>query len=145
MLGEDPATASFVGTPTHFLSHAWTFLFLNLLAGLESFVRALPDGEPEPFFWFDCFVLNQHEAQSYSADWWNTAFRTAIGTIGHTLMMMSPWDNPIPLSRSWCLWELFCTHDTEANFSVCLGPAEQTQFRESIVGDYSIVMKACVN
>ena len=126
-----------MSSPTHF-----SLLFRNLVEGVQSFVDSLPAGAPEPFFWFDCFVLDQHAQSSQGAEWWRTTFKRAIGNIGHTLMMMSPWDNPIPLSRSWCLWELFCTHDTEANFSVCLGPAEQTQFRESIVSGSDIVMKA---
>ena len=29
--------------------------------------------------------------------------------IGHTLLVLSPWRNPIPLRRSWCLWEIVCT------------------------------------
>ena len=125
VLEEDPATRRFVGRPTHFLSHAWVFLFLNVLSGLQHFVAQLPADEPEPFFWFDCFVLDQHAQSSQGAEWWRTTFMRAIGGIGHTVMMLSPWSSPVPLTRSWCLWELYCSHASGARFSVCLGQAEQ--------------------
>ena len=137
----NPDTEHFVSSPTHFLSHAWTFLFLNLLLGVEDFVENLPPGEPEPFFWFDCFSLDQHAQSGQGSDWWRDTFLRAIGTIGHTVMMLSPWDNPTPLTRAWCLWELYCTHRSGATFSVCLGPDERKQFEEAILGDFDIVFK----
>ena len=57
VLKADDDTARFVGRPTHFLSHAWTYLLLGLVGALESFVARLPEGAPEPFFWFDCTSL----------------------------------------------------------------------------------------
>ena len=57
VLKADDRTARFVGRPTHFLSHAWTYLLLGLVGALESFVARLPEGAPEPFFWFDCTSL----------------------------------------------------------------------------------------
>ena len=57
-LKADDRTARFVGRPTHFLSHAWTYLLLGLVGALESFVARLPEGAPEPFFWFDCTSLD---------------------------------------------------------------------------------------
>eukprot|EP01046_Picozoa_sp_COSAG06_P005724 COSAG06_NODE_259_length_18912_cov_53.912614_3_plen_265_part_00 len=58
VLKADERTARFVGRPTHFLSHAWTYLLLGLVGALESFVARLPEGAPEPFFWFDCTSLS---------------------------------------------------------------------------------------
>ena len=141
VLLENPDTQHFVSKPTHFLSHAWVFLFLNLLLGVEDFVSGLPDGEPEPFFWFDCFSLDQHAQSGQGSDWWRVTFLEAIGAIGHTVMMLSPWDNPTPLTRAWCLWELYCTHKSGATFSVCLGPDERKEFEEAILEDFDVVFK----
>ena len=138
----NPSTARFVGKPTHFLSHAWLYRFLNLVAALEAYVAVLPPGEPEPFFWFDCLVLDQHANNGEGSDWWSETFLRAIGAIGHTVMMLSPWDNPIPLTRAWCLWELYCTHQADVEFSVCLGPDERAAFERAIVKDPSVVLDA---
>ena len=63
----------------------------------------------------------------------------AIGEIGHTVMMLSPWNKPIPLTRAWCLWELYGTVHSRATFSVCLGPDEQRQFEDAILANFDIV------
>ena len=142
VLLEDPRTAGFVGRPTRFLSHAWLYLFLNLVVALEAYVASLPPGEPEPFFWFDCLSLDQHTNNGQGSDWWRDTFLLAIGAIGHTVMMLSPWDKPVPLSRAWCLWELYSTHKAGVPFSVCLGPDEQRAFEAAILEDSAAVLNA---
>eukprot|EP01046_Picozoa_sp_COSAG06_P004399 COSAG06_NODE_183_length_20826_cov_4.724753_3_plen_281_part_00 len=140
-LKTDDHTARFVGRPTHFLSHAWTYLLLSLVGALEDFVARLPEGAPEPFFWFDCFSLDQHAQSTQGSEWWRGTFLRAIGAIGHTVMALSPWDNPLPLSRAWCLWELYCTHKAGVPFSVCLGPAERRAFEAAILEDFDAVTR----
>jgi hypothetical protein len=125
LLLADPATSRFVGRPTVFFSHAWLYSFLNVLAALRAFVAAQPEGEPGLFFWFDCFSIDEHATQALPQEWWGTTFKEAIALMGHTVMMLSPWDSPQPLTRAWCLWELFCTVSVGARFSVCLGPHER--------------------
>ena len=142
VLLDDPRTAGFVGRPTRFLSHAWLYLFLNLVVALEAYVASLPPGEPEPFFWFDCLSLDQHANNGQGSDWWRDTFLLAIGAIGHTVMMLSPWDNPTPLRRAWCLWELYSTHKAGVPFSVCLGPDERRAFEAAILEDSAAVLNA---
>jgi tetratricopeptide (TPR) repeat protein len=144
LFAADPATAHLVGRPTHFLSHAWKYETRNLAAALRAFVDEMPEGSPPAFFWFDCFSLDQHAQSSQGSEWWRTTFMQAIGSMGHTVMMLSPWDDPIPLTRAWCLWELVCTVQTGATFSVCLGPAEQAAFEATIleVGGFRKIVEA---
>ena len=133
LLASDQSTADLVGKPTIFLSHAWLYKILNLIAAVECFVEKLPEGTPEPIFWFDCFSLDQHAQSSQGSEWWRTTFMQAIGSMGHTVMMLSPWESPVPLTRSWCLWELHCTVETGSKFTVCLGPAEQAAFEAAVL------------
>ena len=62
-LKADPETAGFVGVPTVFLSHAWSYKFRNVIAAIRNYVSMLPEGSPMPFFWFDCFSIDEHAAQ----------------------------------------------------------------------------------
>eukprot|EP01051_Picozoa_sp_SAG22_P009608 SAG22_NODE_811_length_7061_cov_84.983338_7_plen_598_part_00 len=133
LLLADPATAHHVGRPTVFLSHTWLFGFLNVLAALEAFVAARPAGAPEVFFWFDCCSIDQHATQALPPVFWSSTFKEAIRLIGHTVMMLSPWDSPVPLTRAWCLWELHCTVEVGAEFSVCLGPDEQAELEAALL------------
>ena len=137
----DPVAAPFIGRPTVFFSHAWLFCFLNVVAAMRAFADAQPAGSPTVFFWFDCFSIDEHATQSFPPSWWDTTFLEAIQLIGHTVMMLSPWDNPVPLTRAWCLWELLCTIHVGAKFDVCLGPQELAKFEQALETDLDGVMR----
>ena len=47
-------------------------------------------------------------------------------------MRLSPWDNPHTLTRAWCLWEVYCSVEGGANFSVAFGPAERKSFEAAL-------------
>lgn len=49
---------------------------------------------------FDVMSYNQHLQKGLGFDW-------SFGRTG--VMVLSPWNDPIPLRRGWCVWELFCT------------------------------------
>ena len=53
-------------------------------------------------------------------DWFMTTFAAAVGAIGHTLLVLQPWQAPAALTRSWCLWEVFVTLQAGARLSVAL-------------------------
>ena len=138
LLLADPATAHQVGAPTVFFSHAWLFKFKNVAAALRAFVDGLPPGSPPQFFWFDCFSIDEHATQAKPQEFWGSTFREAIALIGHTLMLLSPWDQPFPLTRAWCLWELYCTEEAAgARFSVTLGPEEQRAFEAALLENHA--------
>jgi hypothetical protein len=125
-LDADMATASLVGPPTVFLSHAWLYKFTDVVGAVEGFSKErMEAGDPEPFYWFDCFSIDQHASQNFPRDWWGSTFKETIQAIGHTVMILSPWASPFPLTRAWCLWELFCTVEGGKQFDVCLPSAER--------------------
>jgi hypothetical protein len=92
--------------------------------------------------WFDCFSIDEHATQALPQEWWGTTFREAIQLLEHTVMLLSPWDTPVVLTRAWCLWELFCSVDTGVAFSVCLGPVEQAAFEAALLADSQVLMDA---
>jgi hypothetical protein len=59
-------------------------------------------------------------------------------------MMLSPWHAPVPLTRAWCLWELFATHRAGAKFEIVLGPDEQRAFEAAILDDFDVIFSAFV-
>lgn len=107
-----------------FISHAWGYDFLDLVDN----ILAHFDGKLDTVIWLDLFSNNQHKASSLDYDWWATTFRTAIQEFGYTVMVLSPWTDPLPLRRAWCLWELFCTYDTGCKFEVALGTKGHREF-----------------
>jgi tetratricopeptide (TPR) repeat protein len=107
-----------------FISHAWKYEFLKVVDILKHHFT----NRPSVVIWFDLFSNNQHEATGLEYGWWATTFRSAISEFGHTVMVLMPWDDPIPLKRAWCLFELYCTHDTGCKFEVAMGDSGYEEF-----------------
>lgn len=106
-----------------FISHAWYYLFLDVVDALEYHFREQPD----IVIWFDLFSNNQHKTIDLDLDWWCNTFKSAIKSFGHTVMVLTPWDNPIPLQRGWCIFELYCTAETNSVFEVAMSEQQQQQ------------------
>jgi tetratricopeptide (TPR) repeat protein len=58
--------------------------------------------------------------------------RESIRLIGHTVMVLSPWNAPETLKRAWCLFELYTTVVEGKPFSVCFVPAERLAFEAAL-------------
>jgi hypothetical protein len=93
----DAAVRSYVGKAIVFISHAWKYDFQDVLAVMLDHAEK----NPNTFFWFDLFCNNQHEAPSYPFDWWSTTFKNNIESIGKVLLVLTPWNDPVPLKRAW--------------------------------------------
>ena len=122
------------------MSHAWGQQFLDVVAALEDFDLRKPT---PTVFWFDIFSNNQHKAPNREFSWWQTVFRDNIGKLKRTLLVLE-WDDPKPLSRAWCLWEMVSTVDTRSEFHVLMSPKNHKSFATALVKDFdNIVFKTC--
>ena len=97
-----------VGRARIFVSHAWKYRFADVLTALEAHVARLKaaadyDGR-EIYLWFDICSVNEHTGVGGGGDSWASTFKAAVGAIAHTCLVLSPWDDPVVLTRSWCLW-----------------------------------------
>ena len=104
-----------VGEATVFVSHSWAAPLDALVACVREADAALrrpshPRHVPgaTPYFWVDLVVNDQFAAPSRPFAWWQTVFRESVERIGHTVVALE-WENPRPLGRIWCLWEMFCS------------------------------------
>jgi hypothetical protein len=86
-----------VGKATVFVSHAWKYDINDVFTVMLEYA----DTHPNTFFWFDLFCNNQHQATSHPFEWWCNTFQQNIQSIGAVLLVMAPWQDPIPLRRAW--------------------------------------------
>ncbi len=114
---------SCVGRATVFISHAWKYRFMDVVEALKTHFESSLD----TVVWFDLFSVNQHGTTERDFTWWSTTFLDAIKLFGHTVMVLSPWHDPVPLTRAWCLWELYSTVKTECRFEVALSERDRSQ------------------
>jgi tetratricopeptide (TPR) repeat protein len=120
-----------IGQATVFISHAWKYKFVDVVDALQrKFADAL-----DTVVWFDVFSVNQHTTSQRDFGWWSGTFQERIRQFGHTVMVLSPWQDPVPLTRAWCLWELYCTVVTGCKFEVAFSEREEAAFVESV--DYN--------
>ena len=87
----------FIAKATVFVSHAWKYKFSDPVDVMEQHAKDNPDA----YFWFDLFINKQHGTASVPQEWWSTTFKDSIKSIGSVLLVMSPWNNPIPVTRAW--------------------------------------------
>ena len=119
-----------------FISHAWKYIFLDLLEAIESIStkdNANKDGGPL-YFWVDLFSNNQNIGfEPPPFDWWCGTFMNAIQTMNHVVMIIAPWENPYSLTRAWCLWEVYCAIVTKSKFSIAMCKREHVRFKQMIL------------
>ena len=120
-----------VGEAQVFISHAWKYVFLDVVDTLQYHFRDNPD----TIIWFDLYSNNQHAAPDLDFHWWSTTFKSAIEQFNHTVLILSPWNNPIPLTRAWCLFEIYCTAACKCRFEVAMSPSDQKAFIKAILMD----------
>jgi hypothetical protein len=120
-----------VDRATVFISHAWKYEFLHVLDALKDHFK----DEPDTIIWFDLFSNNQHKASDLPHEWWQTVFKSAIRDLGHTVMVMSPWNDPIPYTRAWCIFEAYCTVITESRFEIAMSAKERDDFLKNTISD----------
>ena len=81
-------------------------------------------------------------------EWWTTTFKESIAEIGTTLLVLSPWNDPVPLTRASCLFEIMCSIEGKASgavdLQIALPPREHESLREGLEEDFNSIMDALV-
>ncbi|EGD75624.1 mbre TPR repeat protein [Salpingoeca rosetta] len=139
-----------VGKATVFVSHAWRYKIADVLNVLLEFAeeqRASKEDSQPVFFWFDLFMNNQNAnvTANLPQEWWSTTFKESIANIGRVLLVLMPWRDPVPLTRAWCLWEIFCgisNEGTEVN--IRLPNSEEKALEDAISDNYEAVTDTLV-
>ena len=128
----------FVGTATWFYSHAWKYLFLDVVDAAEAFFGQTQ--EQDPVVWFDVFSVSQHKAGVRPFEWWSSVFLNSIGSMGRVLMAMQPLDDGatgvkawVTLSRVWCVFELYSCESTLCEFHVTMTAGMAARFRQAML------------
>ena len=132
-----------------FISHAWKYKFLNVVDAVRfSLTGGDLSRENDFVVWFDLFTNCQHGLdQPPPFSWWCNTFKMAIEEIGHTVMVLSPWRDPVTLTRAWCLVELYATADCESRFSIAMSSEESVRFISDMETQFTYISSrhVCAN
>ena len=129
-----------VAPATVFVSHAWRYEFCDVVVNaLEQHASE----HPHSYFWFDLFTNNQNEVASKDFEWFSSTFREGVREIGQVLLVLSPWNDPIPIRRAWCLFEIFSAlEDSNVTLYIKLPDRERTMLRSTLREDSKHVLQA---
>jgi len=139
MIGErkDSSGKPYVGTPTQFLSYTWSHPISVVLGVLEKFEHDNPG--KDHFFFIDMFCLDQHVMIAHSRMDQSDFQRKLVATLqnciripNHVLVCLHPFHEPLVLSRSWCLFELFTAMGLEAKISMCFSKEDAESFFDAL-------------
>jgi hypothetical protein len=110
--------------------------FLDTVDAVLAHCDALPPRQQTSIvLWMDLFSVCQHElpnAPARPSSWWLNTFKQSISSIGSVLMVLSPWENPRALQRTWCVLELFLCKSTNGIFNVAISATERQKFLNDI-------------
>ncbi|CAK4902176.1 unnamed protein product [Aphanomyces euteiches] len=118
---------------TWFVSHAWSYLFLDVVDALTDFFQE-NDLDESLAVWFCTFCNNQHAIQDqiYAFKHWFGIFRSSLRAIGNVVMVMSPWNDPVTLKRTWCVFEVYASVVENARFEIAMGRSQKASLIQDI-------------
>ncbi|KAF0696833.1 Aste57867_12434 [Aphanomyces stellatus] len=133
VLDHFPNGAQYVKPATWFVSHAWSYKFVDVVDALTDFFDDQGLDSYNVAVWF-CMFNNQHVVNNTIVEFqfWVESFQSALKAIGNVVMVLSPWNNPTTLMRTWCVFEIYVAHVTKARFDVAMGKAQKQAFLQDI-------------
>lgn len=140
---KDEAGRNLVAPATVFVSHAWRYKLADTVIDVMEQHAA---SHPNAYFWFDLFTNDQNAVASKDFDWFSTTFRDSIRDIGQVLLVLSPWNDPLPIRRAWCLFEISnALSESGVEFLVNLPESEVSTMSMAVLEDSECLIQALSN
>lgn len=124
-----------VGPANLMLSYGWANTVDTITSTLHDHCISKNLNPKHTYVWICCLCNNQHRVAErkrmgieVSFDEFQRIFYHQVISIGNVLCLMSPWNNPIYLSRCWCLFELFSAYESDhVNIVIAMPPSEKNE------------------
>ena len=123
-----------VGEATVFVSWFLATRIETLLDALANFLKEKGLREEDTFFWVCDYVIRQTDVKTDLA-----YLGECVSAVGHTVLLMEPWDAPAPLTRAYCITEVYHTQKSGAQFDVVMSSAQKAAFETALVEDFDSI------
>lgn len=129
-----------VAPATVFVSHAWKYPFSSTVADV---MEQYEETKRNSYFWFDLFTNDQNAVASKDFDWFSNTFKGSIREIGQVLLVLYPWNDPIPIRRAWCLFEISSSiQERNVGLAMHLPRSEVQAMSANVVDDSKCLLQA---
>jgi len=101
----------------------------------SSFYSSSSSSSSSPFIWFDLFSINQHQHLSSPLK----AFSSSFAQTKRIVLVLS-WLRPLPLARSWCLFELLLAARGGRKLEIAMSKGEEETLWEQLPLEFYMEM-----
>jgi len=116
-----------IGECNVFISHAWKYDFGDLMGAIEDFER--DNSNKEKFYYFlDFIAVNQFKPQQDLKNLQNLVSRCK-----YFLLILLPWNKPLPLTRMWCIYEIATALHCEKSPIVSMPKKQEQCLKEELM------------
>jgi len=122
-----PETRNFVGRCNTFLSHPWSANFQDTVAALEEYEKTLPSNSPPKYYFVDYLAVNQHSPLEDL-----NQLKDIVELCDSLTLMAQPWNNPVALTRLWCIFEIAHAVSGKTDIEIILCPEDREKFQDKI-------------
>jgi hypothetical protein len=140
LLSRDGGSA-WTGKANAFLSHAYSYKFLDAVDAADAWASRQSEAARNTlggtfYFYFDLLVVNQHGQNGIvSFETLRDEFGGGVRGIGNTLFLLD-YDNPVSLTRAWCVFEVAVSLANGARFEVIMPSRDEAAFEKALLHDY---------
>ena len=120
-----------VGEATVFVSWFLDTKIATLLDALAHFLEQKGLPEADTFFWVCDNVIRQTDVKTDLVH-----LGDCVSAIGHTVLLLEPWNDPQPLKRAYCIKEVYHTQASGATFDMVMSTEQQQAFERALVTPY---------
>ena len=138
-LGNDPNK---VGTATYMLSYCWHYTVGDIVDTLIHHCISKNMNPYSTYIWICCLCVNQHrviertsQGSAVPFEVFRGLFFSRVKSIGHILAMLTPWAQPIYLTRIWCIFEIYTASTNAVQVTILMPPRERDNMLEAIGQD----------
>ncbi|CAK4123037.1 unnamed protein product [Aphanomyces euteiches] len=133
VLADPVDSITYLRPASWYVSHAWSYLFLDTVQALDTYFDEKELDPSTEALWFCVFNVNQHDVVSDDAVDFEEIFRTTLGTIRRMVMVVHPWNDPITLTRIWCIYEVYLATLLEGGeFQVAMATPQKRAFLDDV-------------
>jgi len=126
-----------VGKMDYFVSYSWSYKIDQLIEALREFEISLGRKAGRPvYFFIDCVCINQWHPAKHLDD----LDRTICSADG-LVMVILDWENPIPLQRAWCLFEISIALSSATRVHVGMTNSTRKALRKALFSNFDHVLQ----
>ena len=128
-----------------FVSQARRCRFADLVGALHHFYTLKQAKIADQYVWLDIFSANQPKLTACNVEpavrkenerQLTEGLHIAIANFEQRVMFMDKWDRAAPLTRAWCVWEIFGVAKAKKQLEIALPESEYDRYISFMIRDF---------